>query len=190
MTITEIINEYNHNHRLSQRAVSGLRDQMDSDPYTAITIAADTGCFDLAPDIAARLNSTDPMVRWAAAATLFTRFRDHKYLSDCVNLVRNDPSSIVRSVAIVGLGELLALLPPVTDLSQRNLAVNLLLSILANQSEYSEIRSSAYEGILAAIGIHPRDRPSPGRLVRFPEDIAPHHLSAFLDRFGNNDDRS
>src|SRR5262249_2586182 len=92
----------------------------------------------------------------------------------------SDPSSMVRSVALVGLGELL---PFVTDRRLRKRAVDLLLAVLADASAFPELRSSAYEGILAAIDILPGDRPAPGKIQSFPDELDPQHLARFLEQY-------
>src|SRR5206468_3383435 len=102
MSIGDIQSEFDQHGRLSRQAVTELQALLLSDdPYSAITVAADTGCFEVSPQIAECLTSPDPMVRWNAAATLFTRFRANQFASQCLDLVEKERDEMVRSVALV-----------------------------------------------------------------------------------------
>ena len=108
MSVDDIQSEFNLHGKLSRRAVFELQSLLLSDDaYCAITVAADTGCSEVAPQVVQCLSSADPMIRWNAAATLFTRFRANQYAAQCLDLVEKEQDEIVRSVALVGLGELL-----------------------------------------------------------------------------------
>lgn len=181
MSIDAVQSEFDRHGQLSRQAVIELQSLLLSDdPYGAITVAADTGCFEVSPQIAQCLTSSDPMVRWNAAATLFTRFRANQYATQCLELVEKEPDEIVKSVALVGLGELL---PSVDDHDFQNGAAAVLLRVFNDQSEYPEVRCSAYEGILAAIGISPLERPPAGKLLDLVKEVDWKMIEKFVTRF-------
>lgn len=181
MSLNDIMQEYLSNGRLSRQAVGELRKLLASDnPYDAITAACDTGTCELSSAIAANLNSADDMVRWNAAASLFTRFRDKKYVRECINLATKDNDTNVRSIALVGLGELL---PFIDEEDLRRLVSSILLSVLMDELTYAELRSSAYEGILAAMDVLPSERPSPSRLLNMSRDIDRSLVESFKNQY-------
>ena len=181
MTADEIKVEFERNKKLSPRAMRELTNLIASDdPFAAITVAADIGCVEVAGIIAKGLSSTDAMVRWNAAATLFTRFRAQRYINECLELAKNELDEVVRSVSLVGLGEFL---PLTSDKSYRHAAARELLRVLDDQSEYPEIRCAAYEGILAGLGIAPSVRPPAGKLLDLLTDVDREKVQAFSQRF-------
>ena len=181
MSVDDIQSEFNLHGKLSRRAVFELQSLLLSDDaYCAITVAADTGCSEVAPQVVQCLSSADPMIRWNAAATLFTRFRANQYAAQCLDLVEKEQDEIVRSVALVGLGELL---PSMEDRDSQRRGASDLLTVFRNDSEYPEVRSAAYEGILAAVGIPPFDRPPAGKLLDLVEGIDWRIVEEFVSRF-------
>src|ERR1700677_673862 len=143
MNLEQIWQEYETNKRLSGKAMLALKAMLHGDdPYAAITLVGDTAAFQLAPEIASHLKSTDVMVRWNAAAVLFGRFRDVRYGSQCLELLKNETDTMVRGVGLSGAGEILPLLedPPL----QQELAL-ILLHTFESESEYPEMRTASYE---------------------------------------------
>ena len=169
MTLQEIIEEYERNGRLSRRAVTKLRHGIRSDdPFSAITVAVDTGTQELAEAIADCLSSQDAMVRWNAAAALFTRLRLSQYADRCYEMAATDPDELVKNVCLVGAGELL---PLVSDRTLRLKLAQLIHRVFTDESAFPEDRTAAYEAILAAQDVLPADRAPAGRIVQIPDDI-------------------
>lgn len=187
MSIEAIRSEFDRRGQLSRQAVNELRSLLLSDdPYSAIAVAADSGCSEVSPQIAECLSSADPMVRWNAAATLFTRFRANQFANLCLDLVEKERDEVVRSVALVGLGELLL---STDDHEFKRRAAAEILSVFNDQSEYPEVRCSAYEGILAAMGTSPSERPPAGRLLDLTEEVDWSVIEEFVERFDIKGDR-
>jgi hypothetical protein len=181
MTIKDISEEYDSNGRLSRRAVGELRQMLlSNDPYEAISLTADLGCIELSAEIGNNLTSTDSMVRWIAAATLFTRFRKIDYIAQCFEMAKDESDEMVRSIALVGLGELLVF--ENRPLQKRQYA-RLLLDTLLDENQYPPFRSAAYEGILAAMDVSPADRFPATKLPDFSKDISLTILEAFKNRY-------
>lgn len=181
MDLTSIEDEYERNGRISRQSASGLRIAvLASDPYSAITVAADTGAVELADAIAECLGSDDGMVRWNAAATLFTRFRTVTYADRCYELAVADPDSMVRSICLVGAGELL---PLVTDEVLRARFAQLIDRVVNDESACPEDRSAAYEAMLAAQDVLPADRPTASKIIQIPEDTDESVLAGFRSTY-------
>jgi HEAT repeat protein len=184
MSLESIQSEYDRHGQLPRIAVLELQSLLLSDdPYSAITVAADTACLELSPQIAKCLTSADPIVRWNAAATLFTRFRANQFANQCLDMVESERDEMVRSVALVGLGELL---PSMDGHHYRRRAAADLLEVFNDPSEYPEVRCSAYEGILAAMGTSPLERPPAGKLLNLVEDVDRRIVEEFASRYDIN----
>jgi hypothetical protein len=178
--LEEIEAEYARNGRLSRRSIVDLRTLiLDGDSYTAISTAADCGVFEAEEEIARSLDSEDPMVRWIAAATLFTRFRLSAFAGRCLEFAREDPDSMVRNISLSGLGELL---PYVKDLSLKRSMAQFLLEVL-NKSDDKVDQAAAYNGILAAMDVLPADRPSPKALFEGKQPFDPKLVARFADAY-------
>ncbi len=157
MRFNDVVHEYENHGRLSNRSVARLRDGLrEADPFEAITVATDCAVFELAPEIAHCLDSTDPMVRWNAVGALFTRFRVPIRLEQLIGMAESDPDSMVRAIALCGVGEML---PKAPDEATSRRMATLLISTLENDDLFEEYRTSAYRGILAAMDVMPLDRP-------------------------------
>lgn len=121
------------------------------------------------------------MVRWNAAAALFTRFRNKTYAVQCIELAENDEDTNVQSVALVGLGELL---PFLDDNNRATEASKILLATFIDESKYLELRCSAYEGILAAMDVLPLDRPPATKMLDLSHDVDHALVERFKQRYG------
>lgn len=182
MSPENILTEFELHGRLSRRAVSELHTLLRSDdPFRAITVAADTGCLEVASQVAECLSSSDAMVRWNAAATLFTRFRCKNYARQCLDLALNDPDEIVRTICLVGIGEIITIIKN-DDIVEE--AAGQLLRVFYDENEYPEVRCAAYEGILAAMDILPLDRPPVDKLLDLNRDTDYQLVEGFRRRFG------
>lgn len=181
MNLEDIISEYEANGRLSRRATERLRElTLGCDAYSAITVAADCGAFAVSPEIASALNANDEMVRWNAVAALFTRFRNFEYGHICLQLAKEDPSMMVRSMALCGLGEILF---DVNNPRLRKDMASLLLETFNNKDEEQSLREAAYEGILAAMDVLPLDRPSLAARLEFPRDADQQIIFKFTEQY-------
>jgi hypothetical protein len=164
MSAAEIGAEYHRNGRLSDKAMLSLRALLEEsdDPYAAITLAGDVGAFRLADDIVPHLASADSMVRWNAVGVLFTRFREVRFSRLCCELLDKESDTMVRGIALMGAGELL---PIIEDQDLRQRLASKLLQTLDGDSEFPEMRDSAYLGIEAAVGLAPTERSPAGRTL-------------------------
>lgn len=183
MNPDEIWDEYQRDNRLSTRAMLALKKLLveGADPYSAITLAGDTAAFELAPLIAPYLKSPDVMVRWNAAAVLFTRFRDVQFAHHCLELLEREADTMVRGVTLSGIGELLPLLE---DGKLRKLLANKLREVFEAVDELPEMRDDAYAGIEVAVGIPERDRTPADRRLDLQKDVRPEVITKFFDRYG------
>lgn len=181
MTLEEIQNEFGATGRLSGQALDELRERLRAaDPYPAITVAGDCLAESLAPEMISLLDVEDPMVRWNATATVFTRLRCVEYVEHCLRLARSEPDTMVRGAALTGLGETL---PRVKNLDTRRRIGSYLLQVLNDDGELLEMRGAAYEGILAAIEVHPAKRPPASRLVDLDRDLDISSLAQFRRQY-------
>jgi len=177
MTLEEIQDEYDRRGRLSNEALSELRRYLRSaDPYTAITVTADCAATDLSDDLLACLESSDQMVRWNAAAALFTRFRSTEYVEACKGMAVGDQSSMVRAVALCGIGEVL---PYIKSRGESGQLAALLLETFLQEKELPEVRAAAYEGMLAAQQVPPLERPPASRQLDMDRDVDSRIVNAF-----------
>jgi|YelNatPaOPRAMG01_1025707.scaffolds.fasta_scaffold223902_2 HEAT repeat protein len=181
MSLSSIWEEFEANGRLSQRSIHALREALHSaNPYEAITVATDCGERELIPDILPCLDSPDPMVRWNAIASLYTRFRVPERLDTLLRLATEDEDTgVVRAIAITGIGETL---PKVKDPHMRRKMAELLMSTFENSSLYEELRAAAYEGILAAVDVLPLDRPPANKPLDFSK-IDKKKLEEFREQY-------
>jgi hypothetical protein len=179
---SKALDEYEQHGRLLPDTIKRLIHTITSsnNPFDAISAAADTACFHAAEAVSRRLHDSDPMVRWIAAATLFTRFRNPRWFAECLDMAANETDTVVRSVCLVGVGELL---PLVEDCKLRTKGAELLLKILSDESEFPEIRADAYEGILAALGVFPEDRPSVRDFSAYKKPGAERKIQEFESRY-------
>ena len=69
---------------------------------------------------------------------------------------------MVRGIALMGAGELL---PIIEDQDLRQRLASKLLQTLDGDSEFPEMRDSAYLGIEAAVGLAPSERSPAGRAL-------------------------
>lgn len=181
MSLTSIEDEFDLNGRISHRSVLELKTILESDdPYSAITLAVDTGTIRLADSIAKCLSSDDEMVRWNAAAGLFTRFRIADYAIQCLEMAMTDSSELVKNVCLVGSGELL---PLVDDSSIRVRLASILDDAFTDETVDPERRTAAYEGMLAALDVLPVDRPDATKVLEIPEDTDPEIVKDFRTSF-------
>lgn len=181
MDLDHIANEYETNGRLSLRSIDRLRDLIrGQNPYSAITLAADCGVVAVSEEIANAVRSSEKMVRWNAVAALFTRFRNAEYGHLCLQAAKEDTDTMVRSIALCGLGEIL---PYVTDAQMRAEMAHVLHETLHDANQFGELRESAYEGILAAIDVLPTERPPATKRLKFPEDIDPESIAKFSKQY-------
>jgi hypothetical protein len=183
MNAEQIRAEYQKNGRISGKAMTSLRALLreSDDPYAAITLTGDVGAFQLAEDIVPYLRSADSMLRWNAAAVLFTRFREVRLGRQCLELLNRELDTLVRGVALVGAGELLPLIE--NRLLQQQLASKL-LKVMEAEDEFPEMRGSAYLGVEAAVGIPPTDRSPADRLLDPKKDFQQHVVNDFRSRYG------
>ena len=159
------------------------------DPYAIITLAGDTAAFQLAAEIVPHLSSTDPMVRWNAAGVLFTRLRDVHSAKLCADLLDRETDNMVLGIALAGAGELLPLLDD-RELRDR-LAQKLWLVFcgaadgLSQAEEWikEQMRSDAYRGIEAAVGIPPLDRATATRDLDMATDIKQEVVNKFRQTY-------
>ncbi len=169
MDLEDVKREYQVNGRISRRSIGILKELIrGDDPYSAITVAGDCAAFDASPEIGLCLDSEDSMVRWNAAGVLFTRFRQPDLGDRCLELAKSDPDTLVRAIALCGIGEILH---KVTNFQLRAQMATTLLQSLNDASELPEFRGAAYEGILAAMDVLPLDRPSASRLFDPDKDL-------------------
>ena len=181
MTPADVEAEFDRTGRLSPRAISALRLALTStNPYEAISVAADTWCIELSMEIAQCLSSTDTMTRWNAAATLFTRFKSKEHSDLCMFSANNEHDELVRVVALVGLGEIL---PLMENLEIQNSIASYLYKVFSDESLYPELRGAAYEGMLAAICVPVQDRPPANRLIAIAGDVDEELVDKFCGRF-------
>jgi hypothetical protein len=167
--IDDIVREFQRHGRISQRSIKKLRDALLSDdPFEAITVATDCCILELTPEIARCLDSSDEMIRWNAAGSIYTRFRLPRNIDKGIKLASSDESTMVRAIALCGLGEVL---PIISDKALRQKIASLLLSTFQNQELFPELRNAAYDGILAAMDVLPLDRPPAGKLLNIETDV-------------------
>jgi len=177
MSLSRIWEEFEANGRLSQRSIRELREALHSaDPYDAITVATDCGERELVPDILLCLDSPDPMVRWNAIASIYTRFRVPERLDTLIRLATEEDSIMVRAVAIESIGQTL---PKVKDPHLRRKMAELLMSTFENDEEQWD---SAYLGILAAVDVLPLDMP-PANKPLDRNQIDPTKLKEFREQY-------
>lgn len=181
MQLKDILTEYEERGVVSKEAIEVLRSHLrGSDPYDAITVAADCGVFDVSEELVECLKSHNPMVRWNATAALFTRLRNPYYAHRCQEIANSETDEMVRSVALCGLGEILN---SVSDRSlQRQMSLTL-IRVFEDDSELLELRGAAYEGVLAALDIPAAKRPPADRLISLPSDVDAGIVRRFRDKF-------
>ncbi len=191
MNCDDIWQEYESNGRLSGRAMLALKRLLreSHDPYSSITLAGDTAAFQLAHEIVPHISSRDPMVRWNAVGVLFTRFRDVRYASLCLELLEQESDHLVLAIALAGAGELLPLLE---DWGLRTLLAQKLDSVFKGRDSLSqvpdcvrhELRDDAYRGIEAAVGLPPLERAPAHRRLDLDVDVKREVLAAFRQAYG------
>jgi hypothetical protein len=192
MNADQIWEEYARNRRLSGRAMLSLKAMLREaqDPYSAITLAGDTAAFQLAHEIATHLKSADPMVRWNATGVLFTRLRDVRSATLCLELLATEEDSMVLGIALRGAGELS---PLIDDRElQGRLVLKLWRVFRGDESELPQVpphvrewmREEAYRGIEAAVGIPPLDRAPANVELDMAKDVRGDVLADFHRTYG------
>jgi hypothetical protein len=163
MNINELIaieQELEENGRLSSTSIYILGNLISNseNPYSAIILATDYGISSLATEIASTVDNTDPMVRWSSIAALLTHFKLTEYAGIGLNHAEQDSDAMVRGISLVGIGEVIN---NVSDKTIRKKIAELLLRYVENIDNTLGIdfRNDAYDGILAAMGVSPIDRP-------------------------------
>jgi hypothetical protein len=181
MNLYDITREFDENGSLSNDSLGKLKEALQGvDPYQAITVVTDCGLKQFAPCIAKLLRSKNSMVRWNALGSLFTRFKWTENVDMAIDMASSDPDSMVRSMALCSLGEILPLL---VDPHIREDASRILIDTLENEREFPELRASAYEAILAANGVPPQKRPPATRIIDLSQEVDQAELSKYRNRY-------
>lgn len=176
--------EFLRSGRLAGASCSQLKSLIQSDSaFEAISAAADCNARELADNIARQLDSPDAMIRWIATATLLTRFRMAQYANTGLRLAMNDPSLMVRCVAIVGLGEVIASIQSSTE---RIAVAKFCVSVLRNPDFERGMREAAYEAILAASGIPAEKRGALVDDIDLKSGVDSSQVDGFLKRFSES----
>jgi len=176
MTIDEIRRQYDRVGKLPVGAVDTLRELLrSSDPYAAITMVGDFKLADLAGCVGQCLTSDDPMIRWNAICVLTTRLRIAEYAEPILAQARSEEDEVVRGAALVGVGALM----PLLDGELKRRIGETLVSVLTDSADLPEMRSAAYEGILSALDVPIRNRPSAAEVLNFDHDVSDEVLAQF-----------
>lgn len=157
LTHDDIIKEFNANGRVSLRTIQQLHKEIESGPdiATAIELATDLCLFELIEVIASRFRDPNELVRWNALESVLTRFRQPRDVEEVLRIAQNDPSAMVRGVALSGLGEVFG---RIGDRAIRRRIVELLVRVVTGAGFASAMRAEAYNGVLAANDVLPLDR--------------------------------
>ncbi len=98
-----------------------------------------------APRVLALLEHPEPDVRSQAVDVAFVRWKQPGYRSLIVSMLLNDPHAVVRARAAIGLAA--------TRVEEnRKVDIALLLRVLENSHEDSEVRRAAYEALMICTG--------------------------------------
>jgi HEAT repeat protein len=118
----------------------------------AIDVLGDVKHRDATQAIEHYLDHPNYWVRHNAIMALALEFKDQRHRSTCQRMIELEDEEDVRRAAVTGYGAL------VTE--SRDLAgAQYLASLVQNRNLSLWTREAAYQGILYALGVHPREHP-------------------------------
>lgn len=180
----DICDEYLEKNFLSQQTLRDLiwHIENDPEPQESISMATDMGLKQLGRYIAKHLDHKDEYVREFVIGCVIGRLQLLDYVGKAFKMAKDDPYENVRDLAIFNIGEILPQLDN-KDL-QREIA-QYLYQLIIDPNKYGNdlFKHSAYNSILAALGVHPLDRPSVPRFD-INQDIDLKMVEKFKKEYG------